>query len=91
MLFRAAANGNHSILLKWNPPAPKPGVTVASYEVYRSLGDGRFDKLASGVRDPSYVDHQVTTGNTYNYYVRAVDAQGNVGPGSNRASATIPP
>lgn len=91
VLFRAAANQKPpSVLLKWNPPAPKPGVTVASYEVYRSQAGQPFEPLASGVPTPSYVDHKVSSGITYNYYVRAVDTQGHPSPPSNQASATIP-
>jgi fibronectin type 3 domain-containing protein len=91
VLFRTAeAHRPRTVVLKWNPPAPKPGVIVASYEIHRSQGDGEFAILASGVPTPSYVDTKVTNGNTYNYYVRAVDTKGNVSPPSNRATAIIP-
>ncbi|MGH9538948.1 MAG: hypothetical protein ACRD3H_13560 [Terriglobales bacterium] len=79
-----------SILLKWNAPAPKPGITIASYEIFRSQGSGAFEPLVSGVKTPTYVDHDVIRGNTYNYYVRAVDTQGNVSPPSNQAIGVIP-
>jgi fibronectin type 3 domain-containing protein len=91
VLFRVAADQKpHTVLLKWNPPTPKPGSTVVSYEVYRSEPDGSFKKLASGVIAPSYVDHDVSSGKTYDYFVRAVDAAGNRSSPSNHASATIP-
>jgi len=91
VLFRVmAAEKPHSVLLKWNPPAPKPGVTVASYNIYRSQLDGPFEPLASGVPAPTYVDSKVSNGTTYHYYVRAVDVAGHESPPSNQASAEIP-
>jgi len=91
MLFRVAADQKrHSVLLKWTPSRPKPGMTVASYDIYRSKADGSVEKVASGVTAPSYVDNNVRSGKTYDYYVRAVDAQGKVSPPSNHASVTVP-
>jgi fibronectin type 3 domain-containing protein len=91
MLFRSAeALKPRTVLLKWEPPAPKAGVTVASYQIYRSQGNGEFGILALDVPVPSYVDTKVTNGNTYNYYVVAVDTKGDVSPPSNRATVTIP-
>jgi fibronectin type 3 domain-containing protein len=91
MLFRAAANEKpHSVLLKWNPPPPQPGVTVASYDVYRSLPDGTYQAIAVGVTATSYIDHNVKNGASYTYQVKAVDAAGNEGPPSNPATTAIP-
>jgi fibronectin type 3 domain-containing protein len=91
VLFRVMADEKpHSVQLKWNPPAPKPGVTVASYNIYRSQVDGPFEPLASGVPAPTYVDSKVSNGTTYHYFVRAVDAAGHESPPSNQASAEIP-
>ena len=91
VLFRVAASGRpHSVLLKWNPPDPKPGVTVTGYNIYRSQLDGTFKPIASGVTTPSYVDHDVRNGATYRYFVKAVDAAGHESPPSDPASAIIP-
>ena len=91
VLFRVAASGGpHSVLLKWNPPDPKPGVTVTGYNVYRSQLDGTFKPIASGVTAPSYVDHAVRSGASYRYFVKAVDAAGHESPPSGQASAVIP-
>lgn len=91
VLFRVAASGeSHSVLLKWNPPDPKPGVTVTGYNIYRTQLDGTFKPIASGVTAPSYVDHAVRSGAAYRYFVKAVDAAGNESPPSNPASAVIP-
>jgi len=89
-LFRLVADQKpHSVLLKWDPPAPKPGVTVTGYNVYRSRPDGSFEPLASVVA-PTYVDSKVSSGITYYYFVRAVGSAGKESPPSNQASVTIP-
>jgi len=89
--FRGAASGRpHSVLLKWNPPDPKPGVTVTGYNIYRSQLDGTFKPIASGVTTPSYVDHDVRNGAAYRYFVKAVDRAGHESPPSDPASAIIP-
>jgi len=91
VLFRVAASGKpHSVLLKWNPPDPKPGVTVTGYNIYRSQLDGTFKPIASGVTTASYVDRNVRSGAFYRYFVRAVDAAGHESPPSGPASAVIP-
>jgi len=90
VLFRVAANERpHSVLLKWTPPAPKPGVTITGYKVYRSRVDGTFEPLGF-VADPTYVDTKVRRGASYRYYVTAVSDGGNESPPSNPASAVIP-
>jgi fibronectin type 3 domain-containing protein len=91
VIFRVAANErSHSVLVKWSPPAPKPGPAVAGYNIYRSQPDGTYKPIASGVTAPSYVDRDVRSGMTYRYFVKAVDAAGHESPPSNPASATIP-
>jgi fibronectin type 3 domain-containing protein len=91
VLFRAAADQKpHRVVLTWNPSTPKPGVTLAGYEVYRSQADGPFKKLASGLTSPTYIDTQVKSGETYHYYVTAINPAGEVGPASNRATAEVP-
>ena len=90
MLFRVAADQKvHSVLLKWDAP-PKPGYTVASYNVYRSPSHGPYERIASGVTVSTYTDHDVRNGKTYYYFVRAVDPAGHESPISNQASAAIP-
>jgi hypothetical protein len=87
---RVAADAKpHSVLLKWNPPTPMPGLTVTGYNIYRSRPDGSIGPLAS-VPGPTYVDTQVSSGTTYYYFVKAVDAAGHEGLPSNPATAVIP-
>jgi hypothetical protein len=83
--------GPHSIVLKWNAPAPRPGVSVASYSVYRGTQTGGpYEEIATGVTTLSYTDSTVSNGKTYYYLVRAVDSAGNPSPYSEEASAKIP-
>lgn len=91
VLFRVAADQKpHSVNLKWNPPAPVPGVTVASYNVYRGTqSGGPYEKIASGVTGASYKDRDVSSGKTYYYVVRTVDVVGRESRPSNQASAEI--
>ena len=89
VLLRVGADEKpHSVLLKWDPPAPKPGVTVTGYNIYRSQPDGTFAPLAS-VTAPTYLDDKVSSGTTYHYLVRSVNSAGQESPPSNQASATI--
>jgi fibronectin type 3 domain-containing protein len=85
----AAAEKPHSVLLKWNPP-PKPAFTVAGYNVYRCAADGRYQRIASHVRTPTYFDLDVIRGKTYYYFVRAIDKNGKESPNSNQVPAVIP-
>ena len=90
VLFRVAADQKpHSVLLKWNPPL-KPDFTVAGYNIYRSPSDGDYQQIASGITTPTYTDHEVRSGKTYYYFVKAVDAGGKESPMSNQATAVIP-
>jgi fibronectin type 3 domain-containing protein len=91
-LLRVTADQKpHSVYLKWTPPPPVPGVTVASYNVYRTTqSGGTYDKIASGISVTNYTDRNVSSGETYYYYVRAVDATGRESGPSNAVSAAVP-
>lgn len=90
VLFRVGADGKpHTVLLKWNPPAPKPGSTIAGYKVFRTQPDKTFQPIAS-VTEPAYVDRAVLPGTTYDYFVESVDADGHESRPSNYVSVTIP-
>jgi hypothetical protein len=82
---------NHSIVLRWNPPLPKPGVTVASYNVFRSVqSGGPYDPIASGITGLTYTDHDVHRGKTYYYVVSSVNTIGEESRRSGEVSASIP-
>jgi fibronectin type 3 domain-containing protein len=74
--------------LSWNPSTS----TVAGYDVYR--GDalsGLSAKVNSSlVTETSYMDTSVQAGQTYYYFVVAVDSHNNESVPSNLAQATIP-
>ena len=91
VLFRVAASGRpHSVLLKWNPPPPKPGVTVASYNVFRGAqSGGPYDPIASGITGMTYTDHDVHRGKTYYYVVSSVNTTGEESRLSREVSASI--
>jgi fibronectin type 3 domain-containing protein len=91
VLFRVAADQKpQRVDLKWNPPVPVPGATVASYNVYRGTqSGGPYDKIATGVTGLSYTDRDVSSGKIYYYVVRAVDVAGRESQPSNQASAEI--
>ena len=50
---------------------------LAGYRIYRSVGDGAWQKLADGNTVPSYSDMAVEAGKTYRYAISAVDKAGN--------------
>ncbi len=93
VLFRVTAKDKekpHRVLLQWSPPAPNPGSMVTGYNIYRSQPDGTYKPIASGVASPSYIDHNVSDGTTYHYFVTAVDAAGHESPPTNPTVAVIP-
>jgi fibronectin type 3 domain-containing protein len=75
------AEFGHSIDLSWTAPT---GVNVANYIVDR---DGTQIDTTTNTY---YYDDSVNAGETYNYDVRAVDANGNVSAPSNVATASVP-
>lgn len=90
VLFRVAADDKpHSILLKWNPPAPGAGPAVTGYKVYRAQPDGTYLPIAS-VTTPMYVDSRVSPGTTYGYFVASTDTTGHESRPSNYVSVTVP-
>jgi hypothetical protein len=68
-----------SIELTWDRNAE---ADVAGYRVYRSAGEGAFEKLADVSQIPAYSDHAVEAGKSYRYQVSAVDQAGNESPRS---------
>jgi hypothetical protein len=49
----------------------------AGYNVFRSVGNGEFQKLAGPIDAPTYSDHAIETGKTYRYSVSSLDSSGN--------------
>lgn len=70
-----------SITLSWN--ASSDNVGVVGYRVYRSYVAVGFTTTTS------YTDTGLTPGTTYNFYVEAYDAHGNVKSGGTASLATV--
>jgi fibronectin type 3 domain-containing protein len=82
---------SHSVTLNWRPPMPVKGVTVVSYDVYRSVTPGGpYVRIASGVTGLTYHDSIVNNTKTYYYAVTSVDAVGHESAYSTEAQAKIP-
>ncbi|MEQ1949713.1 MAG: hypothetical protein ABL995_21185, partial [Bryobacteraceae bacterium] len=58
-----------------------------SYNVYRSVGDAAFEKVANAVAAPVYSDRMIEAGKRYRYTVTSVDVNGNESARSNIAEA----
>lgn len=76
----------HSVTLNWVAPA---GSTVTSYNIKRGTSAaGPFTQIGTSATT-SFVDTNVTEGQTYFYDVTAVNTAGE-GAASNTASASVP-
>jgi len=81
----------HSVTLTWQAPELAKGMTVVGYNVYRKPSDGgKYQKIATGIHQPSYEDHHVQSGKTYIYAVTTVDGFGRESALSEVARSTIP-
>lgn len=61
------------------------------YNVFRSTGDGPFDRIATLIDAPTYSDTKIEAGKRYRYRVSAVDLTGNESaPSAPPAEATAP-
>jgi hypothetical protein len=81
----------HSIDLNWDAPSSSSD-PVAGYNVYRSAnGSGSFTKLnGSPETQADYTDTAVTSGSTYVYEVKSVDAGGVESGASNQITLSVP-
>lgn len=79
----SATAGNGQVTLSWTG-----GSEVVTYNVTRSSSSGgTYSTKVSGLTGTSWVDTNVTNGNTYYYIIESVDIPGVVQP-STKASAT---
>ena len=75
-----------SISLSW---ALNSEPDMAGYELYRqNIATPGFSKIATTAVISSYVDTDVVTGETYDYYLKAFDTSFNRSPASNTVQAT---
>jgi fibronectin type 3 domain-containing protein len=81
----------HSVTLRWQPPAPVAGVVVLGYEVYRSTAPGgQYERIADRVHGTQYEDKHVEPGKTYYYVVTAFDQAGRESTFSAELKALVP-
>ena len=82
----AEAKGPTEVSLTWEMPPEGEGVT--SFRLYRSTDGQQFSIKAGSISSNGYTDAGLTPGQTYSYYVTAVDAAGNESTHSQTVSAT---
>ena len=81
----------HRVTLTWQAPAPRTGITVIGFNVYRRiLESSSFVKIGENVPGPPYEDHLVTSNRTYVYVVTTVDATGRESRFSAEVKAQVP-
>ena len=82
-----AVAGPECVHLTWDAPADSGGSAIRYYEIYRADGSGSEICLGSSV-GTSYDDSRALGGQTYNYFVKAVNSHG-LGPSSIIDSANV--
>jgi hypothetical protein len=82
---------SYSVSLTWTAPTSSTD-PVAGYDVYRTLSGGSSYQLlnAEVVTTTTYTDTSVQSGQTYDYVVESVDAEGVTSVASNTAAIAIP-
>jgi len=83
-----AALKGKTISLSWAAPASNGGAAIAGYRIYRGTASGGESLLTTVGNVTTYKDAGVTSGQTYYYYVTAVNSAGE-GARSVEASATV--
>lgn len=69
-----ALAGPESVELSWQR---SPEADLAGYYVYRSVGDGPFERQGDLVNLPAFSDRKVEHGKTYRYQISSVDKSNN--------------
>ncbi len=80
--------GSGGISLGWQSP---PQADTAQYQIYRAVESGDFVLLGSvqGRDNTSYLDTDIRSGDTYHYYVVAIDHYNQTGSASNTADLAV--
>jgi hypothetical protein len=81
-----AIAGPQRVTISWSPPSTDGGSQVTGYTVFRVLPTGSTPIAALSASALSYVDMNVTAGDTYTYMVAAANAAG-LGLNSSMVSA----
>lgn len=81
------SSSRHSVALNWHPSTS----TVSGYVVFRGATGGSLSQLnVSPVASTSYTDTNVTSGQTYVYAVKSIDASNVMSNFSNTVTVTVP-
>ncbi len=83
-----AAQDVAKVILTWEAPADEGGSSVIQYIVYRGESSGSETPVATLDDVLSFIDVNVTVGQTYFYVISAVNAIGE-GPSSNEVNITV--
>jgi hypothetical protein len=76
----SATNGTSQIILNWTAPSDSGGLNITGYNIYRGITSGGETKLTSIIGNTlSYIDTQVSNGQTYFYTVTANNSLGESG------------
>lgn len=81
---------DQAVQLSWDSPSSSD--PVAGYRIYRSLdGSAQYQLLSSSLTaQTAFTDSSVQSGQTYEYYVTAVDTSGAESAPSNTATVAVP-
>ena len=79
--------GANSIEVSWER---SPESDLKGYYLWRSVGDGPFERIGDLLIAPAYSDHDVASGKRYRYEVSAIDQKGNESRKSQPAEITFP-
>ncbi|HEC86835.1 MAG TPA: hypothetical protein ENI49_03080, partial [Thermoplasmatales archaeon] len=82
-----ATSGNGYVTLTWQPPVDDGSSPITEYKIYRGTTTDRETLIATIGDILSYVDDNVTNGETYYYRVAAINEVGE-GPSSKEVNAT---
>ncbi|HME52518.1 MAG TPA: fibronectin type III domain-containing protein [Candidatus Lokiarchaeia archaeon] len=83
-----ATAGNGQVTLSWQAPANNGGSAIMGYKIYRGSSTGDETYLSTIANVTTYMDKNVTNGQTYYYKISAVNGAGE-GIQSSEASATL--
>jgi hypothetical protein len=83
--------GYHEVDLSWIAPTSSP-TPVVGYNVFRATsGSSLFEQLNDSLSaDTAYIDSNVQSGQSYDYFIKSVDGAGMTSVPSNIATVVIP-
>lgn len=85
-----ATAGQPQVTVSWTSPSAPPAPAISQYEIFRGTSTGSEMLLATvPAADTSFTDKAVTGGDTYYYYVVAINPSG-TSPQSSEVMATAP-